>query len=123
MTILKNIKALFCILFRKKKTLLVCPCVFMEDIQYRCVTPSVCRRNLFSTVEGMQYEPVTSSVWRRVCSMDLSHYRYGVHCVVQDYRNCSRGSWWLYLSGKNYILQTILLLPRFHPTVVESRCC
>ena len=32
----------------------------MEDIQYRCVTPSVYRRNIFSTVEGTQYGFVTS---------------------------------------------------------------
>ena len=81
----------------------------MEDIQYRCVTTSVCRRNIFSTVESMQYGPVTSSIWRRVCSMDLLHHQYGGECAIQDHQNCSRGSWWLYLSGKNYILQTILL--------------
>ena len=43
-------------------------------------------------------------------SMDLSHHQYGGGSAVQN------------LSGKNDILQTILLLPRFHPTVVESRC-
>ena len=40
----------------------------VEDIQYRCVTPSVLRRRIISTVEDMQYGPVTSSIQRRVCS-------------------------------------------------------
>ena len=35
--------------------------------------------------------------------------------------NCSGGSWWLYLSGENSILWTILLKPRFYPAVVVSR--
>ena len=30
----------------------------VQDIQYRCVTPSVWRRPIISMVEGMQYEPV-----------------------------------------------------------------
>ena len=64
------------------------------------VTPSVRRRNMFSTVEGIQYGPVTSSIQRRVCSKDLSHRQYRGEFAVQDYQDCSRGSWWLYLSGE-----------------------
>ena len=38
----------------------------MEDIQYRCVTPSVWRGHIISAVEGMQYGPVITSAQRRV---------------------------------------------------------
>ena len=43
----------------------------VEDIQYRCVTPSVWRWHIISTVEAMQHGPVTSSIQRRVCSTGL----------------------------------------------------
>ena len=39
----------------------------VEDIQYRCVTPSAWRY-IISTVEGIKYGPVTSSIQRRVFS-------------------------------------------------------
>ena len=56
----------------------------VEDTWYRCVTSSVWRRCIISTVEG--------------CIMDLSHYQYRGQCAVHGYQNCSRGSWWLYLA-------------------------
>ena len=43
-------------------------------------------------VEGMQYGLVTSSIWKMICSMDLSHRQYRGECAVQDYQNCSSGS-------------------------------
>ena len=42
----------------------------VEDIQYRCVTPSIWRRCIISTVEGMQYGSFIS-IQRRVCSKRL----------------------------------------------------
>ena len=48
----------------------------VEDIQYRCVTPSVWKRQIISTVEGMWYGPVTLSIWWRVCSTGLPTLRY-----------------------------------------------
>ena len=63
----------------------------MENILYR----SVWRMHIISLMEGRQYGPVTSSVQRG--------------CAVHDCQRCSGGSWGLYLSGENDILQTILL--------------
>ena len=80
----------------------------VEGIQYRGGMPSV-RWRVFSTdMSHYQYGGGTSLVRWRMCSMDLSHHQYSGGCAVQDYLNCSGGSRWLYLSGKNYILQTIL---------------
>ena len=81
----------------------------VESVQYGPVTPSVRMCHIFSIVEGMQSGPATSSVRWRVCSTDQSHHQYRCECAVQDYQNCLRGSWWLYLSGKNDILQIFLL--------------
>ena len=67
------------------------------------------RWRIVSTGVSHQYGGGTSSVWQRVCSMKLPHHQYGGGCVAQDYQNCSGGSWWLYLSGGNDILKTILL--------------
>ena len=59
------------------------------------------RWKIFSTdVSHHQYGGGVSSVQWRACNMDLSHYQYRGGCAAHDYQNCSRGSWWLYLSGK-----------------------
>ena len=58
----------------------------VEDIQYRC--------------SYHQYGGGESSVQWRACSMDLSHHQYRGGCAVHGYQDCSRGSWWMYLSGK-----------------------
>ena len=79
----------------------------VEGIQYRGRI-SLIRWMIFSTdVSHHQYEGDASSVQWRACSMDLSYHQYRGGCAVHDYQNGSRGSWWLYLSGKNVILQTI----------------
>ena len=68
----------------------------------------VCGKDL-SHHHWHQYGCVTSSIRWKVCSSDLSNHQYGGGCAVEDYQNCSENSWWLYLSGQNDILQTILL--------------
>ena len=67
------------------------------------------RGRIFSTdVSHHQCEGGISSVQWRVCSMSMLHNQYGGGCATHDYQNCSGGSWWLYFSGKNDILQKIL---------------
>ena len=38
--------------------------------------------------------------WRRLCRTDQSHQQYRQLCAMQEYQNCSRGFWQLYLSGR-----------------------
>ena len=61
----------------------------MKNVQYGPVTSSVQMCHIFSAVEGVQDRPVTSSVWWRVRSTDLSHHQQGEGCAVQDCQNCS----------------------------------
>ena len=69
----------------------------VEGIQYGRGISSI-RCKIFSTdVSHHQYGGGASSVQWRACSMDLSHHQYRGECAVHG---CSRGSWWLYLSGK-----------------------
>ena len=71
----------------------------VEGIQYGGGMSSV-RWKIFSTnVSHHQYGGGASLLQWRACSMDLSH-QYRGECAVHGYRHCSRGSWWLYLSGK-----------------------
>ena len=39
----------------------------------------------------------------------FSKHIYGTRTFLTEKENCSGGSWWLYLFGKNYILHTILI--------------
>ena len=72
----------------------------VEVIQHGGGISSI-RWKIFSTdVLHHQYGGGASSVQWRACSMDLSHHQYKGGCAVHGYQNCSRGSWWLYLSGK-----------------------
>ena len=50
----------------------------------------------------------------------FSKHIYGTRTFLAETENCSRGSWWLYLSGENDILWTILLKPRSRPAVVVT---
>ena len=58
------------------------------------------RWTIFSTDMSHQYGGGASSVQWRAYNMDQSHHQYRGGCTVHGYQNCSRGSWWLYLSGK-----------------------
>ena len=72
----------------------------VEGIQHGGGISSI-RGKIFSIdVSHHQYGGGASSVQWRACSVDLSHYQYREECAVHGYQNCSRGSWWLYLSGK-----------------------
>ena len=51
----------------------------------------------------------------------FSEHTYGARTFLTETESCSGGSWWLYLSGKNDILMTILLKPRFYAIVIVSR--
>ena len=78
-------------------------------IQYGGGIPLVRLRIFSIDVSHYQYGGSTSSVQWRVCSMSLSHHQCRGGCAVLDYHNCSMGSWWMYLSGKDDILQAILI--------------
>ena len=72
----------------------------VESIQYGGAMSST-RWKIFSTdVSHDQYGGGASSVQWRACSIDLSHHQYRGGCAVHGYQYCSRGSWWLYLSGE-----------------------
>ena len=44
----------------------------------------------------------------------FSNHIYGTRTFLTENKNCSEGSWQLYLSGKNDTSGTILLKPRCH---------
>ena len=72
----------------------------MVGIQYGEDVSSI-RWKIFNTdMSHHQYRGIASSIQWRACSMDLSHHQYRGECAVHGYQNCSRGSWWLYLSEK-----------------------
>ena len=69
-----------------------------------------------------------SAVRMRMCSMEKAHYQYGYKCAVRISHVISTGDsvWYKFVVVfifENDILLTILLQPRFHPTVAVSRCC
>ena len=89
-----------------------------------------------SMVEGISYGGGISSVRWEIFSTDVSHHQYGggASSVVQwracmvvqygpvtlsvwrgyavhGYENCSRGSWWLYLSGTRSSIEHLVGRP------------
>ena len=87
----------------------------VEGIQYGGDISSI-RWKIFGTdVSHHQYGGASSVQWR-ACSMDLSHHQYREGCAVHGYRHCSRGSWWLYLSGKT------IFITQISSYCDESRC-
>ena len=65
----------------------------------------------------------TIFLWRQAyrATTFFSTHMYGARTFLTETESCSGDSWWLYLSGKNDILMTILPKPRFYATVVVSR--
>ena len=79
MTILKTIKALLCILFRKKKH---CLCTHtygkshLNANKFTLYKPYAVRCRVSSMVEGIQYRGGLLSVRWRISSTDMSHHQY-----------------------------------------------
>ena len=102
--------------------------------QYEC-RYAVWIRHTISTEEARHQYGHGCAVQWRVCSTDLSHHQYGGGCAVRISHIISTDEGVQYWTAKTAqgllvvvfiwenILQTILLQPRFLPTVVVSRCC